>query len=265
MIFNRRRNYGANDFQIILIGYFLICIVFISFLLSYFHTSFSIKSSLLSVPACIAFLLLLFSSSAIAHTINYDMREFSTTDVGLIYLKLGYLHILPLGMDHILFVLSIFLINTKLKPVIAQMTVFTIAHSITLGLGMYGVIKLPASVVEPIIALSIVFVALENIILDKVNTTRYIIIFAFGLIHGMGFAGVLLDLGLPPQDYVLGLISFNVGMELGQISVILLAYFLLSKWFIHKPYYKRKIVIPISIVIACIASFWVIERVFFIQ
>jgi len=191
------------------------------------------------------------------------MSEFSKSDIGLIYLKLGYLHILPLGLDHILFVLSIFLINTKLKPVITQITVFTIAHSITLALSMYEIIKMPAAVVEPIIALSIVFVALENILMDKVNTTRYIIIFAFGLIHGMGFAGVLHDLGLPAQDYALGLITFNVGVELGQISVILIAYFLLTKWVKDKPYYKGRVVVPISFAIAVVASYWVVERLFF--
>lgn len=209
----------------------------------------------------LAFLLL--STFCYAHAINYDLSKMSRTGISLVYLKLGYTHILPLGLDHILFVVSIFFLNPKLKPVITQATAFTIAHSITLGLAMYGIIKPPSSVVEPIIALSIVFVALENIFTTKVKTVRILIIFMFGLIHGMGFASALIGLGLPQHEFATGLICFNVGVELGQITVILAAYFLIGKWFGDKPYYKPRIVIPVSCMIAVVAGFWTIQRVFF--
>lgn len=198
-----------------------------------------------------------------AHPMDDALAGLSKTEVGWIYLKLGFTHILPLGLDHILFVLCIFLLNPKLKSVIWQATAFTIAHSITLGLVMYGVINAPAHIVEPVIALSIFFVAVENILTDKLKPSRIAIIFIFGLIHGMGFAGVLTDLGLPQDEFVNGLITFNVGVELGQITVILIAWLLVGMWFSKKSWYKTRVVIPISAVIALIALYWTIERTFF--
>lgn len=196
-----------------------------------------------------------------AHAI--DMSGFSNTEVGLIYLKLGFTHIIPLGLDHILFVLCLFFLNDNLKTVILQATAFTVAHSITLGLAMYNVITPPAHIVEPVIALSIMFVAIENMISDTLKPSRIFIVFAFGLIHGMGFASVLTDLGLPADRFVNALITFNLGVELGQIAVILAAWLLVGKWFHKKDWYRNRIVIPVSGVIAVIALYWTIERTFF--
>jgi hypothetical protein len=188
------------------------------------------------------------------------------------YLKLGFTHILPLGLpfeeaiqtlDHILFVLCIFLLNPKLKSVIWQATAFTVAHSITLGLAMYGVISPPAYIVEPVIALSIFFVAVENILTDKLKPSRIAIVFIFGLIHGLGFAGALTDLGLPQKEFVTGLLTFNLGVELGQITIILMAWLLIGMWFSKKPWYKTRVVTPISALIALMALYWTIERTFF--
>jgi hypothetical protein len=147
--------------------------------------------------------------------------------------------------------------------VIWQATAFTFAHSITLGLAMYGLISPPVHIVEPVIALSIMFVAIENIISDKLRTSRIMIVFFFGLIHGLGFASVLGDLGLPQNQFFTSLIMFNIGVELGQITVILLAWWLICKWFKDKPWYRNRIVIPISATIALIALYWTIERTFF--
>jgi hypothetical protein len=205
----------------------------------------------------------LFPQTAFAHASNLDLSKLSRTDVVLIYLKLGYTHILPLGLDHILFVLSIFLLNPKLKPVIWQATAFTVAHSITLGLAMYGLITPPSYLIEPIIALSIMFVAIENIITDKLKPSRVAIVFAFGLIHGLGFASALTSLGLPRQQFLTALVTFNVGVELGQISIILAAWLLIGKWFGHKTWYRKRIVFPLSGVIAAIALYWTIQRIFF--
>ncbi len=200
------------------------------------------------------------SMMANAHALNFDFSKMSRTDIGFAYLKLGYEHIIPLGIDHILFVLSIFLLSPQLKKVIWQATAFTVAHSITLGLAMYGVIKPPSAIIEPVIALSIVFVAVENIITQKLNPFRVAIIFLFGLVHGVGFASVLVGLGLPEKEFVTALITFNIGVEIGQITVILLGFFLVGIWFGKKEWYHKRIVIPASVVIALIALYWTIER-----
>ncbi len=198
-----------------------------------------------------------------SHPMDDALSKLSRTEVAYVYLELGFTHIIPLGLDHILFVISLYLLNPKLKTVIWQATAFTIAHSITLGMAMYNIITPPAHIIEPVIALSIMFVAVENMITDKLKTARIVIVFMFGLIHGMGFASVLTDLGLPKDKFITSLITFNVGVELGQISVILLAWLLVGKWFAEKPWYRKRIVIPASAIIAVIGLYWTIERTFF--
>lgn len=210
----------------------------------------------------IAFLSLL-SLPLSAHVSDPQLENLSRSDIFLVYLELGFTHILPLGLDHILFILSLFLLSPKLKTIIWQATAFTVAHSITLGLAMYELVPAPPHIVEPIIALSIAFVAIENIISDKLRPSRIIIVFAFGLIHGLGFAGVLKDLGLPQREYFNALISFNIGVELGQVTIILAAWFLFAKWFNQKPWYRKRIVNPLSALIALVALYWTIERAFF--
>ena len=128
---------------------------------------------------------------------------------------------------------------------------------------MYGFISPPTHIVEPIIALSIMFIAIENIISEQLKPSRIIIVFVFGLIHGMGFANVLTELGLPHNQFLTSLLTFNLGVELGQIAVIILAWFLIGKWFNKKSWYRKRIVIPISAIIAIIAIYWTIERTFF--
>jgi hypothetical protein len=210
----------------------------------------------------IMLLCFLFSQQLFAHD-DGSLAKLSKTEVMSIYLELGFKHILPWGLDHILFVLSLFLLNPKLKPILWQATAFTVAHTITLGLAMYGVIKPPSNIVEPVIALSILYVALENIFSGKLRAGRIGIVFLFGLIHGMGFASALTELGLPKNAYLESLLMFNLGVELGQVTVILAAFFLLGLPFGKKPYYRKAIVVPLSIVIAAIAAYWTIERIFF--
>ncbi len=197
-----------------------------------------------------------------AHDVE-GLSKLSKTEVLGIYLQLGYTHILPLGLDHILFVLSLFLLNPKLKPILWQATAFTVAHTITLGLAMYGVIKPPANIVEPVIALSIMYVALENIFSDKLRASRIGIVFLFGLIHGMGFASALTSLGLPKNAYLESLLMFNLGVELGQVTIIVAAFLIIGLPFGKKPYYRKRIVMPISIAIAAIAAYWTVQRIFF--
>ena len=198
-----------------------------------------------------------------AHDVVGELEKMSATDAALLYLKLGYKHILPLGLDHILFVLSLFLLSPKLKPVLWQATAFTVAHSVTLGLATYHVITPSPRIVEPIIALSIMYVALENILSPRLKPSRIGIVFLFGLVHGMGFANSLGELGLPQNAYLSSLLMFNVGVELGQITVILAAFFLFGMWFGQKPYYRKAIVIPLSVAITVIAAYWTIQRLFF--
>ena len=195
-----------------------------------------------------------------AHVIVQELDKLSVTDAAWVYLKLGYTHILPLGLDHILFVLSLFMLSPKLKPLLWQATAFTVAHSITLGLAMYHIISPPANIVEPLIALSILYVSLENIFSPRLKASRIGIVFLFGLVHGMGFAGALGKLGLPQDAYLLSLVMFNIGVELGQLTIILSAYFLLGKWFGNKSYYRRLIVIPASAVIAIVSAVWTVQR-----
>lgn len=205
-------------------------------------------------------LLFLLCQSAFAHDV--DLSSLSKSEVLSIYLQLGFTHIIPLGFDHILFVLSLYLLNPKLKPILWQATAFTVAHTITLGLAMYQIIKPPASIVEPVIALSIVYVALENIFSPRLKVSRIGVVFLFGLVHGMGFASALTQLGLPQNSYLSSLLMFNLGVELGQITVILAAFFLIGLPFSNKPFYRKKIVIPLSIIIAVIATYWTVERFF---
>ena len=213
----------------------------------------------------LGFLLLSFTvaQSLSAHATVIDLEKMTKTDAALLYVELGYKHILPLGLDHILFVLSLFLLNPKLKPVLTQATAFTVAHTVTLGLSMYKIINPPVAIVEPLIALSILYVAMENIFSNKLKATRIGVVFLFGLIHGMGFASALGQLGLPQNSYLTSLLMFNLGVELGQITVILAAWFLLAKWFADKPYYRKFIVVPLSVVISAIAAYWVVQRIFF--
>ena len=208
-------------------------------------------------------LFLLISQPLWAHDVVGELESMSKTDAAILYLQLGFKHIVPLGFDHILFVLSLFLLSPKLKPVLWQATAFTVAHSLTLGLAMFKVITPSPAIVEPIIALSIMYVALENIFSPSLKKSRIGIVFLFGLVHGMGFANALGSLGLPQNAYITSLIMFNVGVELGQLVVILAAFFLFGKWFGNKPYYRKAIVIPLSILITIMAGYWTVERLFF--
>ena len=176
------------------------------------------------------------------------------------YIELGYKHILPKGTDHILFILGLFLFSTALRPLLWQITMFTIAHTITLGLAMNGIFDLPERVVQPLIALSIVYVGIENVFSQRLQKSRLILVFAFGLLHGLGFASMLADFGMPDNAFVTALISFNVGVELGQLSILLMTYLLIGFWFGQREWYKALVINPASIVIALIAFYWFIDR-----
>jgi hydrogenase/urease accessory protein HupE len=187
-------------------------------------------------------------------------RPASSGEVARQYFGLGYTHILPLGLDHILFVVGIFLLSARWRPVLLQVSTFTIAHSITLGLTMYGIVSLPARIVEPMIALSIAYVAIENLVTSDLRPWRLALVFSFGLLHGMGFAGVLRDLGLPQSQFLTALLTFNAGVEAGQLTVIALAFAAVAYWRRNCLTYRRFIARPASVAIAAAGLYWTVQR-----
>lgn len=173
---------------------------------------------------------------------------------------IGYAHIVPNGLDHILFVLGLFLLTTRTRTVLSQVTAFTVAHSITLGLSLYGLVRLPSTIVEPLIALSIVYVAFENIFTSRLTPWRLALVFGFGLLHGLGFAEALMALNLPRAEFLSTLVAFNLGVEAGQLSVILVAALALIALRVPSTEYRRLVVRPASIAIAMVGAYWMVER-----
>ncbi len=171
-----------------------------------------------------------------------------------IYLRMGFTHIVPQGLDHILFVLGLFLLGSNTKALIKQIT------AITLALTALGIIRLPGRIIEPVIAISIAFVAIENLFTREVRPWRTAVVFAFGLVHGMGFAEVFADAGLRGAGLLTALLSFNVGVELGQLSVVAMAFGVVG-WFRKDPRYRSAVVVPASLVIATVALFWSVQRI----
>ncbi len=178
----------------------------------------------------------------------------------LLFIKAGIEHIIPKGLDHILFVLGIFFSSLILGSLLWQVTAFTLAHTITLALAALGFVQIPGALVEPLIALSIVWVAVENCLFKQTNKWRPLIVFGFGLLHGLGFATVLSQYGLPKGNLVPSLLAFNIGVELGQLLVLFTAAVMV--WLIRsKSWYRQRVQIPASLMIALVGLFWFIERV----
>ncbi len=179
------------------------------------------------------------------------------------YVVSGFDHIIPKGLDHILFVLGLFFYSLRWRPLLWQVSAFTIAHTVTLALATLGIVQTTMWIVEALIALSIVWVAVENIWRGgrgRIGWGRIAVVFGFGLLHGMGFASVLSEFGLG-SHFVASLVSFNVGVEIGQLTVIAAAFLLLGLPFGDRPWYRRRIAIPGSLVIATIAAYWVLNRI----
>ena len=178
----------------------------------------------------------------------------------LTYVRLGFEHIVPAGADHALFVAGLFLSATTLAALVWQVSAFTVAHALTLALAATGIVRAPSSVVEPLIALSIAAVAIENVVTPRFHWHRPLIVFAFGLLHGLGFGGALQDLGLPPGDVVVALLGFNLGVEAGQLAVIA-ALALALGWCRHAPWYRTRVVVPASLAIAAAGGYWALQRI----
>jgi hypothetical protein len=177
-----------------------------------------------------------------------------------IFIKAGFEHIIPQGLDHILFVLGLFFSSLKFRSLLLQVTAFTLAHSITLALAAVGVVKLQLSIVEPLIFLSIVWVALENSLFKKTTKWRSLVVFGFGLLHGLGFAALLTEYGLPKDNFISLLLAFNIGVELGQLAVLLVA-FILVRAILRKSKNKDRLRVPASIIIGSVGLYWFIESI----
>ncbi|SFO83986.1 HupE/UreJ family protein [Tranquillimonas alkanivorans] len=184
----------------------------------------------------------------------------SSLEVFTDYVVIGFAHIIPKGLDHILFVLGLFFLSQRLGPLLWQVSAFTVAHTVTLALGILGLVSVPAYIVEPLIAASIAYVGIENVLSRGMNPWRPVVVFAFGLLHGLGFASVLGEIGLNPAQFVTGLIGFNVGVELGQLAVIALAFLAVGVWSRNRTWYRSVIANPASIAIALVGAYWAVER-----
>ncbi len=197
----------------------------------------------------------------LAPILDEEGNERGFVSTATLYVKIGVGHILPAGLDHILFVLALLLTSTRLKPLIIQISTFTVAHTATLGLAAAGFISPPSSIVEPLIAATIAFVAVENLFVRKMPAWRPLLVFVFGLVHGLGFAGFFGELGLPPGQFWSALIGFNVGVEIGQLSVVVAAFLVLRALPIGERELRRYIVLPCSGLIGLVGLIWTVERI----
>lgn len=194
-----------------------------------------------------------------------NVRGFGSTF--LLYVQIGIGHILPGGLDHILFVLALCLGSIRWRALVLQISAFTVAHTATLALAAAGVIAPPAAVVEPLIAATIAFVAVENLVFSDIKRWRLAVVFGFGLVHGLGFAGFFGELGLPPNQFWSALLGFNLGVEIGQLSVVFIAVLLmlclrhlLRRAARPERHYRRWVVQPASAMIAATGLWWAIAR-----
>lgn len=188
------------------------------------------------------------------------------------YSTIGFLHIMPKGLDHILFMLGIALLALSWRKLLLLVSIFTLAHSATLALAVYGLINIPASIVEPLIALSIAYIGFEVLrqhspINPKQNASqqtyllrRSVLVFGFGLLHGLGFAVVLNSFDLQTTSLALSLLGFNIGVELAQAGIVLFVLLLLWLGRYQQNNLKRYFIKPIAILISLVGLVWTIER-----
>ncbi len=181
---------------------------------------------------------------------------------GLSWLAIGFQHIIPWGLDHIVFVLGLFFLSTRLSTLFYQVSCFTLAHSLSLGIATLGMISVPANVVEPLIAASIVFIAVDNLYSDFLARWRLVVVTLFGLLHGLGFASALSELILPAENFYMALLMFNLGVEAGQIVVLTLAFAAVG-WLRSWTAYTERVARPATVTIAGVGTYWLLKRVAF--
>jgi hydrogenase/urease accessory protein HupE len=175
----------------------------------------------------------------------------------------GIHHIL-IGPDHLLFLVGLLLLGGSVRRLVALVSAFTVAHSVTLSLAALNVLSPPARMVEPLIALSIVYVGADNLLVRGGRDARVWIAFVFGLVHGFGFASVLREMELPARALGWSLLSFNVGVEIGQLMVVALVASALAALRHRSPAAGRRLAFAGSLVVVVAGAFWFVQRVFFI-
>lgn len=181
---------------------------------------------------------------------------------GLSWLAIGFQHIIPWGLDHIVFVLGLFFLSTRLSTLFYQVSCFTVAHSLSLGLATLGMVSVPASIVEPLIAASIIYIAVDNLYSNFLARWRLVVVTLFGLLHGLGFASALSELMLPAENFYTALLMFNLGVEAGQIAVLVLAFAAVG-WLRSWPAYTERVARPATVTIAGVGTYWLLKRVVF--
>lgn len=181
-------------------------------------------------------------------------------DIAWRFMRLGFLHIVPRGADHALFVLGLFLLTPNWRALLIQISAFTSAHTVTLTLASLKWVFVSPKIVEPLIAISILVIAIENLWVQRPRAWRVGIAFGFGLIHGLGFASGLIELGLPTNQLVLGLAAFSIGVEGGHVAILSIAFMALG-WSSTKAWFRARIAEPLSIVIGILSLYWLFERI----
>jgi hypothetical protein len=182
-----------------------------------------------------------------------------STDAAGDFLWLGFAHILPHGLDHVLFVLGLFFCCREFGTLLGQVTLFTLAHSLSLGVAVMSGWEAPPRVVELVIVLSIAFVTLDNVMRQRRGRWTYMVTFVFGLVHGLGFAGVFREAAGNAREFAVALLSFNVGVELGQLVVVMAAFAVAGRFW-ERAWYRRAVAVPASAVIAIVALVWAVMR-----
>ena len=188
--------------------------------------------------------------------------SFQAVVPAITWLAVGFQHIIPRGLDHIVFLLGLFFLSSRFSTLLWQVSCFTLAHSLTLGLATFGLIQVPVTVVEPLIAASIIYVAVDNLYSERLARWRLLVVTVFGLLHGLGFASALGDVHVPEDTFLLSLAMFNVGVELGQLVVLALA-FLVVGWLRHWSAYQARVAQPASVTIAGVGLYWLLKRLAF--
>ncbi len=185
--------------------------------------------------------------------------QFQSASPALSWLAVGFQHVVPDGADHIAFILGLFFLSSRLTTLIGQVTLFTVAHSITLTAAIFGWVSAPSHLIEILIAASIIYVAVDNLYEEQLQRWRALAVLGFGLLHGLGFASALGSLELPQDTTLSALLFFNLGVEVGQLAVLVMAFACVG-WFRQQPFYKRRIADPASVTIAGVGLYWFTKR-----
>ncbi len=190
-----------------------------------------------------------------------EQETITKTHRALQFISIGFDHVIPLGWDHLLFIVGMAMSTLLWRRLLLLVTTFTLAHTLTLGLAMYGVVEVSARIVEPLIAFSISYVAIENILTKQSIRRKSLVVFLFGLIHGLGFASMLKDFDMHPESFLVTLVGFNVGVELAQIVTVLVVVVVLVLYKKFLPKYRQIVIVPTSLIIAIIGFWWGVERI----